>query len=1092
MSTNKEFAKKLRDAKTQWARFCLCDFHVHSPASYDVRRPGRFEELKPDEQEMLKDVPVPNNSTDLAAHEKAVISAYPPKKFYDFLVVRKNKIATDLGLSDAEDWGIVAVTDHNVCEYSSKVSVQAWNNKDTNRLIVLPAVELDVSFPVNGIDDCVSIHLLVLFQPCTSDSDIRIAIHDASGVNWKAGDKSLTVSNLDTFVSTLRNSSAYPAICIAAHVSSSKGVQAETKKKLLSSTEAEIAALESSKSAVDADNEKIEEQLNHLKTTVQTEIPVNVLKLIGACGFDALQVVNTEDEKHYRSLHRFRDELGRAVPIVCSDAHTSLNVFDAGNGMVPHLKICWIPSSETDWFNEIRNAIRCGETRFTDIAPGRVSNWIEGIEVIPDAEDAVDFWPSPSDEGLILPLSRNLNCLIGGRGSGKSAVIEALGFITQPEDYKLTPKQREEREYYRRAKATINGCSIKVCWKSNSSNGDSAIPKKGLFSLRYFDPKDSHQDTEYRGVDEKTIPLTSEPSVQLYRFKEIEEIANASGLRKLFDDICGKEVSNLSAEIDRLVQALIDQRSSVIEKARVISMLTDDDAPLRKYVSAIMDYRKANKPEVQSHYEALDQIEFAGKSIASFLEEWEEIRKGFGFDAAKGTIEHFFAQLKDKCYDKEGNLLPYLVHLAKLLEEDEEDIRFKKEVLEALDAAEKKICSGEDVLKEIRDQLRSKHKSEKDTLSSKGLPTGGKDREAKKAAFEEAKSALEKYQNAVQEYDLACSQREELFTKLINLCKRKTELRDQTACKITEQLSKDLDGNVLMIEALAQGMADKRNFVKWMDKHVAPLFSRYRPQRLTALIDESLMPSKLRELLHGEGDNVSILTTNKDRASDGQITDAEAEEIFDAIKARIKLDPEVLEQDVEPEVWNELPTEIKEGLWTFPPDKSSQHKLRLEHVLELDEIVLDDIPVIKLNDRPWDEGSKPRPLENLSPGQRCSAILPILLLNGDDPLIIDQPEDNLDNRLIRQVIVNVLASIKLRRQVIVATHNPNLPVLGDAEQTIALKAIDENKSELEAFGNLDQADIIRKITDIMEGGREAFQYRQSIYQHHWKGHVDSH
>lgn len=426
MSTNNEFVIRLRDAKTQWARFCLCDFHVHSPASYDVRKPSRFDKLNSDEQKMLKDISDPNDSTDLAKHEQDVISAYPPEKYYELLVSRKSEIAADLGLSEAEDWGIIAITDHNVCEYSSKVSAQAWSNKDANRLIVLPAVELDVTFPVEGIEDSISIHLLVLFQPCTSDSDIRIAIHDASGVDWKPGDKSLSVSKLDTFVSSLRNSTSYPAICIAAHVSSSKGVQAETKKKLLSSTEAEIAALESSKSAEDADNEKIEGQLEQLKTTVQTEISINVLKVIGACGFDALQVRNAEDEKHYRSLHRFRDELGRAVPIVCSDAHTSSKVFDAGNGMVPHLKICCIPKSETDWFHEIRNAIRCGETRFTDIAPGRVSNWIEGIEVIPDAEDAVDFWPSPSDKGFILPLSRNLNCLIGGRGSGKSAVIEAL------------------------------------------------------------------------------------------------------------------------------------------------------------------------------------------------------------------------------------------------------------------------------------------------------------------------------------------------------------------------------------------------------------------------------------------------------------------------------------------------------------------------------------------------------------------------------------------------------------------------------------------------------------------------------------------
>jgi predicted ATPase len=147
------------------------------------------------------------------------------------------------------------------------------------------------------------------------------------------------------------------------------------------------------------------------------------------------------------------------------------------------------------------------------------------------------------------------------------------------------------------------------------------------------------------------------------------------------------------------------------------------------------------------------------------------------------------------------------------------------------------------------------------------------------------------------------------------------------------------------------------------------------------------------------------------------------------------------------------------------------------------------VPIVYLNDRPQEQGSVPRPLHELSPGQRCSAVLPILLLNGRSPLIIDQPEDNLDNRLIRQVIVNVLGSIKLRRQVIVATHNPNLPVLGDAEQTIVLAAIDEKQSQVRAQGNLDERPIVDAVTEIMEGGREAFQYRQSIYQVHWEGSV---
>jgi len=182
-----------------------------------------------------------------------------------------------------------------------------------------------------------------------------------------------------------------------------------------------------------------------------------------------------------------------------------------------------------------------------------------------------------------------------------------------------------------------------------------------------------------------------------------------------------------------------------------------------------------------------------------------------------------------------------------------------------------------------------------------------------------------------------------------------------------------------------------------------------------------------------------------------------------------------------------LPADLKNGIVTFT---SSSTTLCVDQVLALDEVVLDDVPELRLNDRPSDPKSAARPLQELSPGQRCSAILPLLLLSGEYPLVIDQPEENLDNRLIRQVIVNILASMKLRRQVIIATHNPNLPVLGDAEQCVVLQASGRDLTSIVAVGNLDSPQVARYITDIMEGGREAFQYRQSIYQTHWQSVVD--
>lgn len=269
-----------------------------------------------------------------------------------------------------------------------------------------------------------------------------------------------------------------------------------------------------------------------------------------------------------------------------------------------------------------------------------------------------------------------------------------------------------------------------------------------------------------------------------------------------------------------------------------------------------------------------------------------------------------------------------------------------------------------------------------------------------------------------------------------------------------------------------------------------PVFKRYRQNRCAALIEAGVMPAEIRSILFHEADaDQTRLRINKDRAEDGRITSQEAEQLLTLCQARVRITADTPEGAGEA-FFSELPLDVSEGLWAFPIRDGNADDLCIDTALQLDELVLDDMPTIRLNDRPLDAGSTARPLAELSPGQRCSAILPILLLTGDSPLVIDQPEDNLDNRLIRQVIVNILASMKLRRQVIVATHNPNLPVLGDAEQSIVLQATGRDEAAVVALGDLDSPKIARYITDIMEGGREAFQYRHTIYKAHWDSVVD--
>lgn len=129
------------------------------------------------------------------------------------------------------------------------------------------------------------------------------------------------------------------------------------------------------------------------------------------------------------------------------------------------------------------------------------------------------------------------------------------------------------------------------------------------------------------------------------------------------------------------------------------------------------------------------------------------------------------------------------------------------------------------------------------------------------------------------------------------------------------------------------------------------------------------------------------------------------------------------------------------------------------------------------------DGDDYKPSNKLSTGQRCTIVLPILLEQRQRSLVIDQPEDHLDNGFIVDTVVKAIRSRPGEDQLIVATHNANIPVLGEASRVFVL-ASDGSRGFIDRFGPLNSAEIIEAITRIMEGGLEAFERRREFYQEH--------
>lgn len=172
------------------------------------------------------------------------------------------------------------------------------------------------------------------------------------------------------------------------------------------------------------------------------------------------------------------------------------------------------------------------------------------------------------------------------------------------------------------------------------------------------------------------------------------------------------------------------------------------------------------------------------------------------------------------------------------------------------------------------------------------------------------------------------------------------------------------------------------------------------------------------------------------------------------------------------------PDELSE-IYSITKNTSSKILTMEENSLyEIEEMQLDDITEIALN-----VNGNFKNMRNLSKGQQCTALLNILLVENTDPLIIDQPEDNLDNSFIAESFVDSIRKFKSDRQYIFATHNANIPVFGDAELIVTLTE-DEGKGKIieNGIGSIDSKSVKQHVIKLLEGGKEAFEIREKKYK----------
>jgi energy-coupling factor transporter ATP-binding protein EcfA2 len=131
------------------------------------------------------------------------------------------------------------------------------------------------------------------------------------------------------------------------------------------------------------------------------------------------------------------------------------------------------------------------------------------------------------------------------------------------------------------------------------------------------------------------------------------------------------------------------------------------------------------------------------------------------------------------------------------------------------------------------------------------------------------------------------------------------------------------------------------------------------------------------------------------------------------------------------------------------------------------------------------DGTEYKGIESLSTGQRCTVVLPIILEHKDRVLIMDQPEDHLDNAFIVDTLLKAILNRGSDGQLLLSTHNANIPVLGNASRLFVMGS-DGRRGFVERSGDLEDPSIVRAITSLMEGGAEAFERRARFYKKFFK------
>ncbi|GGD61707.1 TrlF family AAA-like ATPase [Lacimicrobium alkaliphilum] len=624
--------------------------------------------------------------------------------------------------------------------------------------------------------------------------------------------------------------------------------------------------------------------------------------------------------------------------------------------------------------------------------------------------------------------SPNMNCVIGGRGSGKSTLLEYLRIIFSKDKSEDIDDDTISR--IKRVRDTLNSpaAELEVTWISADNVRDRIVWQNGQPAVHrdddLYDPETFFQN----------LPISFFSQQQLNRLTESKtggdgQVPQAQRLLDLIDGFATNELSELS-EQERKLTAKIQTSFSKLRQAKALKkdlkkaqqeyQELDRQWKARSEIQA--DATRHEKLTSESRY--LESLEGEpGKRFKDVVELANDIASSHAsFQIEDAPHQSWFKQFDLKVKQAKENLADLIRQAVEQYQEEIES-----------------LTTEDPTWGTIEQELEQADANFTQACTQKGLTP---DDVGHLKEIDQAKSKKQQEVNELKaEVDRLKEEAgnpEEQVQQLHLIWQEQLQKRIEAANRANRLAVQSEEGRKF-IEVSVQYQFDQTSFFElWND--FGPKDGRTALARAWSEIG-SLLIEEFRQLPDNERASPWDLLRSFYAKNDGE----QAQRLFPNHSENLK---QYIVDNLES--WDQLRlSRVKDvvDLKLFRPDGTVAGSIS--------------------------EGS-------LSDGQRNTAALALLLAQDGGPLVIDQPEDELDSNFVFKELIPMLRKVKVNRQIIIATHNANLPVNGDAELVYALEARD-GKGMLRAEGGLDHGTVTAAVLDIMEGTEEAFRRRREKY-----------